>query len=308
MRIGIMCGDRGSDNTIDKLVARGREIEARGFPSLWMANIFALDAILTLAIIGRETKRVELGTAVVPTYPRHPFAMAQEAMTANLAAGGRFALGIGLSHRLVIEDMFGLSYERPARHMREYLDVLAPLMRGEPVKYAGETYRVSATLTVAAPPPKLLIAAMGDAMLKLTGERADGTILWMTGARTVETHVAPKLLGAAKAAGRRAPRIAAGIPIVLTNDAAGARAWAAQHLVMYGHLPSYRGMLDREGLAGPADLAIAGDEKTLDAGLARLREAGVTDFIAAIMPSDPGADQRTLDYLQSRIEPSGALR
>ncbi|MEZ4333038.1 MAG: TIGR03564 family F420-dependent LLM class oxidoreductase [Myxococcota bacterium] len=301
MRIGIMCGDRGSDNRIERLVARGRDVERRGFATLWMANVFALDAILALAIVGRETRRIELGTAVVPTYPRHPFAMAQEALSANEAAGGRFALGIGLSHRLVIEEMFGLSYEKPARHMREYLDVLVPLMRGEPVAFEGETYRVRANLSVPAPPPALLVAAMGERMIELAGERTDGTILWMTGPKTVEGHVAPRLAAAARAAGRPAPRIAAGIPIALTSDADGARAWAAKHLVMYGQLPSYRGMLDREGLAGPPDLAIAGDEKTLDAGLARLRDAGVTDFVAAIMPSDAEADARTLDYLQSRI-------
>ena len=301
MRIGIMTGDSGRNNTIDALVARGQEIERRGFASMWMANIFALDAILTLAIVGRETKRIELGTAVVPTYPRHPFAMAQEAMSANMAAGGRFALGIGLSHKLVIEDMLGLSYEKPARHMREYIEVLAPLMRGEPVKYSGEVYKVAASLAIETPPPALLIAAMGDAMLKLTGELADGTVLWMTGAKTVETHVAPKLTASARAAGRPAPRIAAGIPIALTNDPAGAREWTAKNLVMYGQLPSYRAMLDREGLAGPADLALVGDEKVLDAGLARMRDAGVTDFIAALLPCDSGADKRTLDYLQSKL-------
>lgn len=308
MRIGIMSGDSGRNNTIDALVARGQEVERRGFAAMWMANIFALDAILTLAIAGRETKRIELGTAVVPTYPRHPFAMAQEALTANMAARGRFALGIGLSHKLVIESMFGLSYEKPARHMKEYLEVLLPMMRGEQVQFQGEVYRVAANLTLEAPAPSVLVAAMGDVMLKLTGERADGTVLWMTGAKTIAGHVAPKLAAAARAAGRPAPRIAAGIPIALTNDVEGARAWTAKNLVMYGHLPSYRGMLDREGLAGPADLAIVGDEKVLDAGLARLRDAGTTDFIAAILPVDREADQRTLDYLQSRIGADGSLR
>lgn len=197
--------------------------------------------------------------------------------------------------------MFGLSYEKPARHMREYLEVLVPLMRGESVAFEGEVYRVRAGLSVPAKPPALLIAAMGDRMIELTGQRADGTVLWMTGPKTVESHVAPKLTAAARAAGRPAPRIAAGIPIALTNDPDGARAWAARHLVMYGQLPSYRAMLDREGLAGPPDLALVGDEKILDAGLARLRDAGATDFIAALMPSDPDADARTLDYLQSRI-------
>jgi F420-dependent oxidoreductase-like protein len=301
MRIGIMSGAGGPGDTIDKLVARGQEIERRGFHTLWMANIFSLDAILTLAIVGRETKRIELGTAVVPTYPRHPMAIAQQALTANQAAGGRFALGIGLSHRIVIEDMFGMSYDKPARHMREYLEVLRPLLRGEPVKYSGEVYRVQGQLGIGTQPPALLVAAMGDAMLKLTGELADGTVLWMTGAKTVETHAAPKLNAAAAAAGRPKPRVAAGIPIALTSDADGARRWAAENLVVYGQLPSYRAMLDREGLAGPADLALVGDEKTLDAGLARLASAGVTDFVASIVLSDAGADARTLDYLQSKL-------
>jgi F420-dependent oxidoreductase-like protein len=301
VRIGIMSGASGPGDTIDKLVARGREVERRGFSTLWMANIFSLDAIFTLGFVGRETERIELATAVVPTYPRHPHAMAQEALTANQAARGRFTLGIGLSHRLVIEDMFGLSYEKPARHMREYLQVLRPLLRREPVKFSGEVYRVSASVDVAAPAPPVLIAAMGDAMLRVAGELADGTVLWMTGAKTVAAHVAPKLRAAANAAGRPAPRIAAGIPIALTNDPDGARQWAATNLVVYGQLPSYRAMLDKEGLAGPADLALVGDERTLDAGLARLRDAGVTDFVASIVPSDPGADARTLDYLQSRL-------
>ena len=301
MRIGIMTGAGGPEDTIDKLVKRAQEVERRGFPTLWMANIFSLDAILTLAIAGRETQRIELATAVVPTYPRHPYAMAQEALSANQAARGRFTLGIGLSHRIVIEDMFGMSYEKPARHMREYLEVLRPLLRGEAVKYSGETLRVNAPLTIGAAAPSVLVAAMGDAMLKLTGELADGTVLWMTGAKTVETHAAPKLNAAAAAAGRPKPRVAAGIPIALTSDPDGARQWAATNLVVYGQMPSYRAMLDKEGLAGPADLALVGDEKTLDAGLARLASAGVTDFIASIVPSDSGADARTLDYLQSKL-------
>jgi F420-dependent oxidoreductase-like protein len=301
MRIGIMSGASGPGDTIDQLVARGLEVDRRGFATLWMANIFALDAILTLAIVGRETKRIELGTAVVPSYPRHPYAMAQAALTAQQAARGRFALGIGLSHRFVIEDLFGLSYDKPARHMREYLEVLRPLLQGGAVKHAGSQYHVNASIDVATPPPALLVAAMGKVMLEITGELADGTVVWMTGANTVEKHIVPKITAAARAAGRPAPRIAAGIPIAVTGDATQAREWVAKNLVIYGQMPSYRAMLDMEGLAGPADLALVGDEKTLNAGLARLRDAGVTDFIAAIMPVDTGADARTLDYLQSQL-------
>ncbi len=303
MRIGIMAGaTAGPDGTLDGLVARAKDLESRGFATVWMANIFGLDAIGALAIVGRETDRIELGTAVVPTFPRHPVAIAQQTLTTQAACGGRFTLGIGLSHKIVIEDMFGFSYDKPARNMREYLEVLTPLLRGEPAKFEGEHYRVNAGLQVpGATSTPVLIAALGDVMLKLAGTYTDGTILWMTGPATIESHIGPKLRAAASEAGRGAPRIVAGLPIALTDDPDGARAWVAQNLAMYGTLPSYRAMLDKEGAASPADVALVGDEATLDAALARLRDIGVTDFDAAIVPVDEGADRRTLDYLQSKL-------
>jgi F420-dependent oxidoreductase-like protein len=303
MRIGVMAGaTQGPEGAIDGMIARAVDLESRGFASVWMANIFGLDAISTLALVGRETKRIELATAVVPTFPRHPVAIAQQALTTQAAAGGRFALGIGLSHKIVIEDMLGFSYERPARHMREYLEVLTPLLRGEPAKYAGEQYRVSASLQVpGADPVPLLVAALGDVMLRLAGSYTDGTILWMTGPATIESHIAPKLGAAASSAGRPEPRIVAGFPIALTQDADAARQWVGENLAMYGMLPSYRAMLDKEGAGGPADIAIVGDEKTLDAALDRLRDVGVTDFSAAIVPVDAEADARTLAYLESKL-------
>ena len=159
MRIGIMAG-AGDGSTLDQLVAQAERAEAAGFASFWLANIFSYDAITALAVVGRATRRIELGTAVVPTYPRHPLAIAQQALTTNAASGGRFALGIGLSHKLVIEDMFGLSYARPARHMAEYLAVLTPLLRGEAVDYKGEEYRVRAALQIpGGAPTRLLVAA-----------------------------------------------------------------------------------------------------------------------------------------------------
>lgn len=303
MKIGVMSGATGgADGAIDGLVARCRDLEARGFASVWMANIFGLDAIGSLGIVGRETERIELGTAVVPSYPRHPMAMAQQALTSQAASKGRFTLGIGLSHQIVIENMLGLSYAKPARHMREYLSVLAPLLRGEPAAFEGEEYRVNGALDVpGATPVPLLVAALGEHMLRLAGERADGTILWMTGPRTIEDHIGPKLRAAAEAAGRPAPRIVAGFPIVATDDPDTVRERVGKSLTMYGSLPSYRAMLDREGAAGPADIALVGDEKALDAQLERLRDVGVTDFNAAIMPLEDGADARTLDWLQSRL-------
>jgi F420-dependent oxidoreductase-like protein len=297
-----MSGATGGGENLDVLVARAQDLEARGFATMWLANIFGLDAITTAAIIGRETSRIELGTAVVPTYPRHPTALAQQALTTQAACSGRFALGIGLSHQIVIESLLGLSYARRAKHMREYLAVLGPLLRGEPAKFAGEEFRVQFGLDVpGSQPVPVLIAALGDHMLRIAGESSDGTILWMTGPATIEGHVAPKLRAAADEAGRPAPRIVTGLPIVLTENVESAREAIAKMLVQYGQLPSYRAMLDKEGAAGPADVALVGNEKTLNAAIARLSEIGVTDFDAAIVPVDPDAEARTLDYLASKL-------
>ncbi len=303
MRIGLMVGATdGPGGTIDGLVASAKRYEAAGFPNLWMANIFGLDAINALGIVGRETTKIELGTAVVPTYPRHPVAIAQQALTTQAASRGRFLLGVGLSHKLVIENMLGMSYEKPAKHMREYLKVLAPLLRGEGVQFQGEQYRVAAQLQVpGATRVPLLVAALGPTMLRLTGELADGTITWMTGPKTLAAHIAPTLREAAKAAGRPEPRIVAGFPIILTRQPAEAREKIAKGLVIYGQLPSYRAMLDREGAAGPADIALAGDEKYLRGELARLREIGVTDLCAAITAVEDGAEERTLAFLASEL-------
>jgi F420-dependent oxidoreductase-like protein len=301
VKIGLMSGATPGD-TLEQLIENAKALDQRGFASLWLANIFGLDAITTLSLIGRETERIELGTAVVPSYPRHPHALAQQALTAQIAASGRFALGLGLSHKLVIEDMLGLSYDKPARHMREYMAVLGPLLRGEPAKFEGDQYNVHAGLDFpGVPEVPVLIAALGDHMLKIAGETSAGTILWMTGPKTIETHIAPKLNAAATAAGRSHPRIVAGVPIVLTHDPDGIREKIAKGLVMYGQLPSYRAMLDKEGAAGPADISIVGDEKALDGELARLRDAGVTDFNAAVMSLEDGAYDRTVDYLASKL-------
>lgn len=302
MRIGIMSGHGRQDEDLETLIAKAKDLESRGFDTLWIANIFGIDAITAAALIGRETNRIELGTAVVPTYPRHPTALAQQTLTAQSACEGRFTLGIGLSHQIVIETILGLSYERRAKHMREYLDVLGPLLRGEKAETKGEEYAVNLELVVPdTRPTACLIAALGPQMLRIAGTQADGTILWMTGAKTIESHVAPTIREAAKDAGRSEPRIVAGLPIVLTNDEAAGREAVGEIMVHYGHIPSYRAMLDREGVAGPGDVAIVGDEKQLDAALARLEDVGVTDFDAALIPTDEGAEARTLDYLASRL-------
>lgn len=286
MRIGIGIGEvSGNPVTIDELVGQTQAAERDGFASAWFANIFGVDAILAAAICGRETSRIEVGTAVVPTYPRHPAAMAQQALSASAAARGRFTLGIGLSHQLVIEGMFGLSFAKPYSHMREYLAVLAPLLREGKVDFAGEEFRVQATFSVTgATPPPLLVAALAPKMLRLAGSVADGTITWMTGPKTLREHTIPTIGEAAAKAGRSAPRVVAGLPIAVTEDVAAAREIAGRAFQVYGFLPSYRAMLDREGAAGPADVAVVGDESAVGEQIARLGEIGVTDLLATIYP------------------------
>jgi F420-dependent oxidoreductase-like protein len=207
-------------------------------------------------------------------------------------------LGIGLSHQIVIETMFGLSFERPAAHMREYLSVLLPLLREGGVAFTGEQYQVQAPLerNVEGSPP-VLIAAMAPVMLRLAGELADGTVLWMTGTRTIGDHVVPRITRAASDAGRPAPRVLASLPIAVTDDVDAAPAAAGEAFSHYGTLPSYRAMLDKEGAAGPADVAIVGDEAAVTAGLRSLADAGVTDF-GAVCFGDAATVRRTTDVLR----------
>ena len=297
MRIGAMIGADGTKESIDDVVRLGKEIEAAGLDHVWIANIFSYDAITTLALIGRETSRVRLGTAVTPTYPRHPGALAQQALTTAAASNNRFTLGIGLSHQVVIENMFGMSYDKPAKHMREYLNVLMPLLRGETASYQGEQYNVQGlTLDIpGATDLPVVVAALGPAMIKLTAQLADGTNTWMVGPKTMEEHIIPSF----HAAGRQDPAIVAGMPIVLTTNIDQAKEKIAQDLTVYGQLPSYRAMLDREGAAGPADIAIVGDENQLRGQIKRFQDLGVTDFNAAIMDTEDGAYARTLEFLGS---------
>jgi F420-dependent oxidoreductase-like protein len=283
MRIGILAAETGGDQALGKLADQLRGAADDGFASFWVPNIFGLDALTSLAVVGGQVPGIELGTAVVPTYPRHPAVLAQQALTAALAIGpSRLTLGIGLSHKIVIEDMYGYSFDRPARHMREYLSVLLPLLDGSPVRVDGSTLSAHIGLSVPrAGRVPVLLAAMAPRMLALAGEQTDGTVLWMTGPATVRDYVVPAISAAARAAGRPSPRIVCSLPVCVTSDPAAARASAAKELAIYGRLPSYRAMLDRERAAGPGDVAIVGDEDAVAAQILALADAGVTDFAAA---------------------------
>src|SRR6266851_4178534 len=188
---------------LDRLRDQLKRAADDGFASAWVSNIFGLDALTALAVAGSQVPEIDLGTAVVPTYPRHPAVLAQQALTVAAATGGRLTLGIGLSHKIVIEDMYGYDFSKPVRHMREYLAVLLPLLDGQQADFSGETLNAHIGLDTPAPGRvPVLVAALGQRMLRLAGEQADGTVLWMTGPATVREHVVPEITTAAKAAGR----------------------------------------------------------------------------------------------------------
>jgi len=301
MRIGMMIGEgAGESPHLDDIIARAQLIEKAGLSTAWMANIFAYDAIGLLGIVGRETKRIELGTAVVPTYPRHPAVMAQQALTTQAASNGRFTLGIGLSHQIVIENMFGLSYKRTLSHMREYLSVLKPLLAGEPVKYRGEEYQVNMSLNPPAlTPVPIVMAALGPKMLELCGREATGTITWMAGRKALSEHVVPRITNAAKEAKCPPPRVIAGVPLAIVNDVAAARTIAAKVFHVYRDLPAYRTMLDRGDAAEPIDVALIGNSATIKDEIKRWEDIGITDLCAFVFRAESGSFDRTIDFLGS---------
>lgn len=301
MRIGIFSGST-NDGTIDQIVTEAKAAEASGFASFWLPQIFGHDALTALAVVGREVPRIELGTSVVPTYPRHPMMLAQQALTVNAATSGRLCLGIGLSHQVVVESLWGMSFDKPVRHLREYLSVMMPLLEGQPVAFQGETFKVSGTVSVpGATRPSVVVAALGEQMLRVTAALADGTYTWCTGPVTLRDHTVPTLRAAADAAGRPDVRVITALPVCVTDDIAGATTRAAAIFQMYGFLPSYRAMLDREGVQGPEGIAIVGTEAEVGDRIRALGDIGVTDFAAAEFGGNPDEVARTRALLATLL-------
>jgi 5,10-methylenetetrahydromethanopterin reductase len=274
MKIGVFT----QEATVDKIVERVRDAHDRGFARAWLPQIFQIDALTAIAVAAREVPEIGLGTAVVPTYPRHPLALAQQALTTQQTTGGRLSLGVGLSHKVVIEGMLGMKWGE-VRHLREYLAILMPLLHGEKADFAGETLTGHLQLDIAADPVPVLVAALGPKLLDLAGRATDGTVTWMTGLDTLSSYVVPSIRAGATAAGRPEPQVVAALPVAVTDDEETARKVAAKAFSVYKHLPSYRAMLDREGAGGPADVAIVGDEATVKARIAEFADAGVTEFV-----------------------------
>lgn len=282
MRIGLT----GGGATIDRMVEQAKTAEADGFTSLWYASAVAGDPLVAMAVAGHGTTTIELGTSVLQTYTCHPSLQATRA-AATVAAMGRpgFTLGVGPSHEPVIEMVHGLDYSHPGRHTDEYVQIVSTLLRGEQVSFRGEDFQVNAQAP-ALPHGEIpvLVAALAPRLLRVAGQHAAGTILWMGNARSIESHVAPLINAAASEAGRPTPRIVAGLPVAVHDDVDEARNVAATQFAMYGTLPNYQRILAHGGVAGPADAAIVGDEASVGAQIEALFAAGATDVWAAPFP------------------------
>jgi F420-dependent oxidoreductase-like protein len=301
MRIGINGTGLVQQASIEAIADHAGQAAADGFTSYWLAEhpTGGFDALTVLSVVGQRVPGIELGTAVIPTFPRHPMALAAQALTVRAAIGGRLTLGVGLSHEVMMAQL-GIGFDKPIRHLREYLSILVPLLSDGRVAFEGEVLSCNAQIFRAPEHPcPVVVAALGPQALKVAGARTQGTTLAWVGPQTVREHIAPKLGAAAAAAGRPTPRIIATLPVCVTDDAEAVRGLVAKNLDMYGKLPSYRAMFDREGVEGPADVALIGSEDHVRAKLAELDDAGVTDFAASEFATTNSERERTRVLLKS---------
>jgi F420-dependent oxidoreductase-like protein len=308
MRIGLMVGsdkERSREDRLTGLLDDGKTAEAQGFASFWFPQVPGyLDAMTAVALLGQVTERIEIGTAVVPIQTRHPLIMAQQALTTQVACSGRFSLGLGPSHHWIISDQLGMPYDRPARLVRDYLDVLTAAFTGPgTVDVDNDNYRVHSPIDVTDSfETPVLLAALGPTMLRMAGERAGGTILWMADERAIGDYVVPRITEAAAAAGKSETRIVAGVPVVLCagREVDDARAYASEVLGHADFSPNYVRLLEHGDAEDVGDTMAAGDEATVLARLRRYRDAGVTDLAARVVPF--GADARSRGESRGRTQ------
>ena len=307
MRVGVMIGpERGRYRSkVDRLRRDGRWAEEAGFASVWIPQIpDEFDALTAAALVGAETSRIEVGTAVVPVQPRHPIALAQQALSVQAVCGGRLSLGLGVSHHWIVDEMLGLPYERPALTMRSHLDVLDQALAGPgPVDVENDLFRVHNPLDITdVTPTPVLLAALGPLMLRLAGERTDGTILWMADERAIGSHVVPELTGAAQAAGRPAPRVVAGIPVCLCRDDEVDTAVERTNRILAEAevSPNYQRLLDHGDARNVGDILAAGSEAAVEKRLRTFADAGVTDISVRVVPIGDGRDELLASLRRTR--------
>lgn len=298
MKIGINGSGLLARPELGALVADIEKAEAAGIGSYWLAQTGLVDALTVFTAAGPATSSIELGTAVIPTWPRHPQALAAQALTTQAATGGRTILGIGLAHKPSVEDRWRMTWEKPIRHMLDYLEVLEELLATGSVDYEGEVWSFAGEMArPTEDPPSVMLAALGDQMLRIAGRRTDGTILWCVGPKTLERQIVPGINEAAGDAGRPAPRVVCSLPVWVTDRPDEARDIVAKTLTIYGQLPSYRAMLDIEGVDGPADISLIGSAEQVAEGLAEIEAAGATDFTAVVQGFDADEQDRAWEVL-----------
>ena len=308
MRLGLMLGSDRDLPYRERLAAwidHARTADEAGYASMWITQIPGyLDALTAIALMGPQTSQIELATSVVPIQTRHPIAMAQQVLTTQIACGGRVTLGIGPSHHWVIEDQLGLRYDRPAWLVRNYLDVLEAALAGPGhVDIENDRYRVHSPMNVTdITPTPILLAALGPVMLRIAGERASGTILWMADERTIAEYIAPRLTKAAGDVGRPAPRIVAGVPVALCSgrELETVREVANDVLGHADFSPNYMRLLEHGDAEDVGDVVAAGDESAIVERLQRFRDAGVTDLAARILPLGDDPDARRASRQRTR--------
>ncbi|HKI75477.1 MAG TPA: TIGR03564 family F420-dependent LLM class oxidoreductase [Pseudomonadales bacterium] len=286
--------------SVDAIVEHAQQAANDGFAHYWLAEhpTGGLDALTVLTAVGLKVPGIELGTAIIPTFPRHPMVLAGQAQTVRTVIGNRLTLGIGLSHASMMAQL-GIGFDKPIRHLREYLSILVPLLNKGQVSFKGETLSCDAKafLTPADHFP-VVVAALGPQALAVAGRLADGTTLAWVGPRTVKEHIVPRISEAAATAGRPAPRIIATLPVCVTANEQDVRQRISQTLAMYSQLPSYKAMFEREGVATPGDLAIVGSEAKVTESIGQMAEAGVTDFAASEFTTNSQERERTRALLK----------
>ncbi|MEM9620630.1 MAG: TIGR03564 family F420-dependent LLM class oxidoreductase [Pseudomonadota bacterium] len=283
MKIGINGTGLVQKASVAAVTEHAAQAAADGFTSYWLAEhpTGGFDALTVLALVGQTVTDIELGTAIVPTFPRHPLTLAGQAATTADVLSSPLTLGVGLSHEPMMAQL-GIGFDKPIRHLREYLSILMPAINEGKVAYQGETLSCEAQFFHAPKNrPSVVVAALGPQALGVAGRLTDGTTLAWVGAKTVREHIQPRISEAAAKAGRATPRIISTLPVCVTNQPDVVREAIGKGLSMYGKLPSYRAMFDREGVSGPAELAIVGSPEAVTERIAELREAGVTDFAAS---------------------------
>ena len=294
MRIGIQFDTRNT-TTADAILRDFERAEAEGFDTVWIGQVFSHDILTLFAMAGLRTERIELGTSVVPLPMRHVATLAQQALTTQLATGNRLCLGVGSGHAMILNKKLGLPNDHPLGRTREALEVLRPLLRGQYVKYAGEFEQVRVDTPVpGAEPPSVILAALGPKMIELAGELADGVTLVFAGPDFIADQVATRLTPD--------KRIVASLPVLLTEAVEPMCALVDEYTAPSMALPPYQRTMAAQGFERVSQIAIVGSEHDVEAGLARLEAAGVTDLNPIIVagPPDPDCGDRTRDFLAER--------